>query len=241
MKLKKLFGGRIYDVVSKQLITRSIRKTIDFTQKSDRSFTAQSAVGFLFSDTAKYVRPWQHVEEIAQLAGVIEGKKPKVVLEIGTASGGTLFLAACLAAPDALLVSIDLPHGLYGGGYPDWKIPLYKGFAQKDQSIELLQGDSHSQNMFLQLTRILGDKKIDYLFIDGDHTYEGVKQDFEMYGKLLAPGAIVAFHDIVSDKSEKPDHFVSVFWNEIKNKYRFQEFVKDKNQSKLGLGVLEVS
>jgi predicted O-methyltransferase YrrM len=36
---------------------------------------------------------------------------------------------------------------------------------------------------------------IDFLFIDGDHAYEGVRKDWELYSPLLAEGALVAFHD----------------------------------------------
>lgn len=36
---------------------------------------------------------------------------------------------------------------------------------------------------------------LDLLFIDGDHSYEGVKADWEAYGRFLRPGAIVVFHD----------------------------------------------
>jgi 2-keto-3-deoxy-L-rhamnonate aldolase RhmA len=32
---------------------------------------------------------------------------------------------------------------------------------------------------------VLGGQPLDYLFIDGDHTYEGVRKDFEMYGPLV--------------------------------------------------------
>ena len=39
------------------------------------------------------------------------------------------------------------------------------------------------------------DKPFDFIFIDGDHTYEAVKQDFEDWFPLLAKGGIVAFHD----------------------------------------------
>jgi predicted O-methyltransferase YrrM len=38
-------------------------------------------------------------------------------------------------------------------------------------------------------------KSLDLLFIDGDHSYEGVKADWEAYKHLLRPGSIVVFHD----------------------------------------------
>jgi predicted O-methyltransferase YrrM len=37
--------------------------------------------------------------------------------------------------------------------------------------------------------------KIDFLFIDGDHTYEGVKKDWDLYSKIMNPQGVVVFHD----------------------------------------------
>jgi len=45
-------------------------------------------------------------------------------------------------------------------------------------------------------------KRGDFLFIDGDHTYEGVEGDFEMYSPLVRRGGIIAFHDIVPGPPE---------------------------------------
>lgn len=36
---------------------------------------------------------------------------------------------------------------------------------------------------------------LDLLFIDGDHSYDGVKADWDAYNRFLKPGAIVVFHD----------------------------------------------
>lgn len=38
-------------------------------------------------------------------------------------------------------------------------------------------------------------RRIDLLFIDGDHSYEGVKADWESYKSFLVPGSVVVFHD----------------------------------------------
>lgn len=38
--------------------------------------------------------------------------------------------------------------------------------------------------------------KIDLLFIDGDHSYEGVKKDWDLYSPMLKSGSIVIFHDV---------------------------------------------
>ena len=46
------------------------------------------------------------------------------------------------------------------------------------------------------------DIKIDLLFIDGDHSYEGVKLDFELYSKILNPNGLILIHDTDSNFSE---------------------------------------
>ena len=50
---------------------------------------------------------------------------------------------------------------------------------------------------------VLQDIKIDFLFIDGDHSYEGVKKDFELYSQLLTDKGIIIIHDTDSDYEEK--------------------------------------
>lgn len=56
------------------------------------------------------------------------------------------------------------------------------------------------------------DIKIDVLFIDGDHSYNGVKKDFELYSQLLTENGIIIIHDtdsryeenlIISEDSKK--------------------------------------
>lgn len=150
-------------------------------------------------------------------------------------------LTWCLAADDnATLISLDLPDGPFGGGYPDWKSRLYRSFAKPGQTIHLIRGDSHSASIHQQVVRILDGRKVNYLFIDGDHTYEGVKQDFETYSKLVDPHGLIAFHDIAPDRAKVPNHFVSVFWNEVKGRYAHEEFIRNPEQSKWGLGLISL-
>jgi len=191
---------------------------------------------FLFSKKAELITPWQFREELSQLLKFFSWKKPKYVLEIGTANGGTLFAHCRLAPEDAVIISIDLPSGKFGGGYPAWKLPIYKSFAKSEQNLFLLRADSHNAATFEEVKKILNGNKLDYLFIDGDHTYEGVKQDFEMYRALANERAVYIFHDIVSHPGSSCK--VDQFWNEIKVGRNHKEFIKDKNQKVFGIGVL---
>ncbi|MEO0559033.1 MAG: class I SAM-dependent methyltransferase [Bacteroidota bacterium] len=40
-------------------------------------------------------------------------------------------------------------------------------------------------------------EQVDFLFIDGDHRYDGLKADWEAWRDLVAPGGIVGLHDTI--------------------------------------------
>jgi len=84
--------------------------------------------------------------------------------------------------------------------------------------------------------RLLEGEQLDYLFIDADHTYEGVWRDFQMYAPLVRSGGMIAFHDIVTHRKETRSE-VERFWNEIKQKYRHREFVEYSNPGTVPVAV----
>jgi len=102
-----------------------------------------------------------------------------------------------------------------------------------------LRMNSHSRQTLERVKKILGKEKLDFLFIDGDHSYEGVKKDFEMYSSLVRKGGIIVFHDIVPGPPEYAG-FVSKFWREIKIKHRYMEIVESWSQNGYGIGILYV-
>lgn len=197
---------------------------------------AHFLVNFLFTRFLGFIKPSQVRSEIESFAALIQDLNPKTILEVGTAKGGTLFLFSRLADPEAVVISIDLPGGLYGGGYPDWKTPVYKSFRQPKQSIHLIRADSHSAETLDRVKSILRERKVDLLFIDADHSYEGVKRDFELYSPLVTAGGTIAFHDIVP---HPPSYGcgVDVFWNEIKTP-QSREFIESMSQEWAGIGIL---
>lgn len=99
--------------------------------------------------------------------------------------------------------------------------------------------DSHDETTLREVERILGGLKVDFLFIDGDHSCEGVKQDFQMYGKLVKPGGIVAFHDICPHPPETCCE-VNKFWLEMRDDYHHREIVEDWDQGWAGIGVIYI-
>jgi cephalosporin hydroxylase len=196
----------------------------------------KQTIDFLFSKKGALITPWQFVSEITSLFELYEGLKVNYAMEIGTANGGTLFGHCKLANENATIISVDLPGGKFGGGYPDWKMPIYKKFAQKNQSLNLIRASSHENSTIQKVKDILKSNKLDYLFIDGDHTYEGVKKDFELYSPFVKKGGVIIFHDIVPHGGSSCK--VDEFWNEIKLKYQHKEFIDKPDQDCFGVGVI---
>jgi predicted O-methyltransferase YrrM len=200
----------------------------------------EQVINFGFNAAGGLLKVQQVPSEILRLCELFRQRQPKTIVEIGTAHGGSLFLWSRLAPADATIVSIDLPGGIHGGGYPPWKTRLFKRFPLPTQTLHLFCGDSHQPAMLARLKAVLpGDGKIDYLFIDGDHTYGGVKADFELYSGLVRPGGLIVFHDICKHPDELNCQ-VDRFWQEVKNGRRVREFVEDFNQGRFGIGVIEV-
>lgn len=181
--------------------------------------------------------PLQVSSEILLLMELVASAKPKTVLEIGTANGGTLFLLARSAPSDAHLISLDLPAGEFGGGYSPIRIPLYKSFARKAQRVSLIRGNSHAAESFQRVKSLLNGNRLDFLLIDGDHTYDGVRQDFELYAPLVRQGGIVALHDVAKHPAGH-NCDVDRFWAELKAKYRTCEFIENSAQGWAGIGVV---
>lgn len=190
---------------------------------------------FVFSTPA--IAPMQVRSEVRALCEIVRAKRPTTVLEIGTARGGTLFLWCRLADPSATIISADLPEGRYGGGYGEWRVHIYQAFSLPNQRLHLLRADSHDVSTRYRIEQILHGRPLDFLFIDGDHSLNGVSRDWEMYSPLMARDGIVAFHDIVTHPPEQDCH-VDKFRNYIKGGFRHRELVEHCNQGWAGIGVI---
>ena len=201
------------------------------------NYSIESLVDFVFNTYEGIIKPQQKKSEIIQLLELLKPQKLCVIIEIGTMKGGTLFLLSKIAANNAIIISIDLPRAKFGGGYPKYRIPLYKGFASQNQRIFLIRANSHLKSTFEKVQNILKDKKVDLLFLDGDHSYMGVKNDFEMYKPFLGKRGNVGFHDI----AYSPEQYTNVhkFWNEIKQKYEYKEIIEDWDQTWAGIGYIK--
>ena len=176
---------------------------------------------------------YQVMEEMNLFFRMLADRKPVRMLEIGILYGGTTFLFANALQDDGMLISIDkdLP-AIYHQFLP------YVA-AVKRIDIHLLRTDSHSARTPELVKTLLQDRPLDALFIDGDHSYDGVKQDFKMYSPLVRSGGIIGLHDIVDHPTETNCQ-VNLFWKNLLNNpdYEHTEIINDRRQGKCGIGVL---
>ncbi len=108
-----------------------------------------------------------------------------------------------------------MPDGQFGGGYDKERIKFFREFSSDRPATELffIRGDSKSDSAIAQLKDILGNNTIDFLYIDGDHTYDGIKKDFEIYSQFMSTNGLIGLYDI---NTHKEGYVVHKYWEEIK-------------------------
>lgn len=141
------------------------------------------------------VPAYQNQNELRALFDHVAAHPHAVVVEIGSLFGGTLWYWSHLPAIDHL-VSVDLPSEwptVFEGvrdARPNW----HTWFSPRTR-FDAITGDSSDPDTITRTLALLDGRPIDFLFIDGDHSYTGVRTDWLNWAPHVAPGGVVAFHD----------------------------------------------
>jgi predicted O-methyltransferase YrrM len=181
----------------------------------------------------------QKESEIRGLLAEVRRLRPRRILEIGSSAGGTLFLWTRAATDDATIVSIDLPAGGLDDPEEAERLRRFERFRRGRQRLYLLRADSHAGLTQRRLAEILGGQALDFLFIDGDHSYDGVRRDFDDYTALVRPDGLVALHD-VHPHSRGWGGDVPRFWREVRDRYAGGELLESPAQDGFGIGLIRM-
>lgn len=131
-------------------------------------------------------------DEAAYLYGVARSIPAARAVEIGRFKGGSTFLLASALDASSHLLSIDIhsPEQAtrgFPGGVLDARLSLALEKAGLAQKVEIVVADSHTYPVQTGF--------YDLVFLDGDHSYEGVRADYHNWRVGVKPGGHLVFHD----------------------------------------------
>lgn len=138
----------------------------------------------------KQVHVHQNLDEFRAWLNLLRPTEPQVYLEIGAFRLGSAQLALESLPTLELLVTIDTTD-LRQDPVLEQKLHEY------EDRLRFVHGHSASPATFGIVERLVAGRRVDALFIDGDHSYNGVLQDYCRYSPLVKPGrGHVGFHDV---------------------------------------------
>ena len=142
---------------------------------------------------------------------LVEKLNPEIIVDLGVDYGFSTF---CFAYPKkGQVFGVDWFQGDEQAGFRDTLDDVLTKYEHLKKTIgvnniEFIKSD------FTELSK-KWEYNIDILHIDGLHTYEAVKNDFDSWIEYINPSGVVLFHDV-----ESYSHTVGTFFNEIQGGYK---------------------
>jgi O-antigen biosynthesis protein len=171
-------------------------------------------------------------EHIPFAMNLVDVLAPRVIVELGTHRGDS-YCAMCQA-----VASRALPTRCYA--IDTWEGDAHAGTFGSEVLDDLRAHHDSAYGAFSRLVQStfraaseqFSAHSVDLLHVDGFHTYEAVKDDWDTWRPKLAPNAVVLFHDT---NVRERDFGVWRLWGELRERYAHFEFLHGH-----GLGVLAV-
>ena len=173
------------------------------------------------------------IEHVPFAFWLIDTLRPRTIVELGT-EYGVSYMAFCQA-----VCHLGLETKCFA--IDTWKGDEQTGLYGEDVFETLSRAHQGTYSHFSRLIRATFDESspyfedgsIDLLHIDGLHTYEAVKHDFENWHSKLSPSSVVLFHDT---NVRERDFGVFKLWSELRNRWDGFEFFHGHGLGILGVG-----
>lgn len=129
------------------------------------------------------IHTWQDKVDMVPFLDFLLGRSVRrTAVEIGLGHGGTHMLWKQMFRR---VVTVDV----------EWRAQMAFLAGLKDRNGSFMVCSRSSDAAAVKEVGALVDEAVDLLFIDGDHSYESVKADWELYMPMLVQGGVVAMHD----------------------------------------------
>ena len=137
-----------------------------------------------FLESNPYFQPGEQVFLRSLILGL---PRNPLVLEIGTFKGWSAIIMA-QAREDVKIITLDNYEGI-----PEDNI--YSSVDEVNNNIRFSGCVKQILNLKLNSFDYKVKQMFDLIFIDGDHTFEGVKHDFEKFLSFVKKDGFILFHD----------------------------------------------
>ena len=187
-------------------------------------------------------RAMQKVAEVEGLHAYMSNRKHETIIEIGTCKGGMTWWFAHLPGFKKI-VTVDMPGGPFGMGPNEADKEIIRNWVSTDYDVTLCEGNSQKEETVAEVKAEFPDGLVDVLFIDADHTYEGVKKDYELWSPLVRNGGCIVFHDVADHSKSNPACRVKQFWDELRAAHPMGIYAEIRDATDpdwAGLGIMEV-
>lgn len=164
----------------------------DLPDRPQRNF--EDLDWLLVSNSSNKGLLWLQFDEAAFLFRLARSKPAAQILEIGRCWGGSAFLFAVASDDDSTVTSIDIAPR---------NDELFQSALEKNglaHKVRIVANDSSAVEVATDF--------YDLIFVDGDHSYAGVRRDYEHWKRAVKPAGSLLFHNAAghpqSDKLEGP-------------------------------------
>lgn len=162
--------------------------------------------------TYQSINAVQEYNSMLSLCKELREKDIDSVLEIGSKRGGSFYLWTRALQPD-LAISIDI-------NFINRRAEFFERFS--DVQTFCIENHSTSHTCINEVHELLHEfdhSGLDFVYIDGDHSYEQVKEDFETYESFIDGKGFIGLHDISHHGTGVPR-----LWSELQTKYKTTVF-----------------